>query len=157
MDDPGSDRSVYAAVGGADGFQRLAAALHERCLADPVLNHPFSHGIDPDHVPHLAAYLGEVFGGPTNYTRPGHDHGFVLGIHAGQGMDDDLGDRFTACFVAAFDDAGLPDDPRLRTALRSYMEWAAAEVMSLSAVGSVAPAEAPLPRWGWDGPEPRGR
>jgi hemoglobin len=154
MADHDPEGTVYDAVGGADAFLRLALALHERCLADPELNHPFSHDLDPDHVPHLAAYLGEVFGGPTAYSRPGHDHGFVLGIHAGQGMEPDLGWRFVDCFVLAFDDAHLPDDPRLRATLREYMEWAAAEVIKVSPIGMVAPDQAPVPRWGWNGLEP---
>jgi hemoglobin len=56
--------------------------------------------------------------------------------------------------VLAFDDAHLPDDPRLRATLREYMEWAAAEVMKVSPIGMVAPDRAPVPRWGWNGLEP---
>jgi hypothetical protein len=48
--------------------------------------------------------------------------------------------------VLAFDDAHLPDDPRLRATLREYMEWAAAEVMKVSPIGMVAPDRAPVPR-----------
>jgi hemoglobin len=37
-------------------FLALAAAHHARCLADPELNHPFSHpGQHPRHVERLAA------------------------------------------------------------------------------------------------------
>ena len=54
----------------------------------------------------------------------------LLGIHAGQGADDDLGARFVACFVQAADDTGLPDDPGFRASLRAYMEWAVGEVLS---------------------------
>jgi hypothetical protein len=38
----------------------------------------------------------------------------MLGIHPGQGADEDLGARFVACFVQAADDAGPPDDPEFR-------------------------------------------
>jgi hemoglobin len=75
----------------------------------------------------------------------------MLTLHADQGMEADLGDRFVACFVAAVGDAPLPDDPELRAALRSYMEWATDEVMSYNAPGSTVAADLPTPRWDWHG------
>lgn len=77
----------------------------------------------------------------------------MLGIHAGQGADDDLGERFVNCFVHAADDAALPDDPALRASLRAYMEWAVRDVLSYSPSGSNVPVNAPLPRWSWNGLE----
>src|SRR3954447_5247000 len=116
--------SVYEAAGGASAFLALATAHHTRCLADPVLEHPFSHGTHPQHVERLAAYWAEVFGGPRRFSTEFGGHSAVMTMHAGQGMQADLGERFVACFVAAADDAGLPDDAELRAALRAYMEWA---------------------------------
>jgi hypothetical protein len=87
--------SIYEFAGGDPAFLALTAAHHERCLQDPELNHPFSHG----------------------------------------------------------DDAGLPDDPDLRAALRAYMEWATEEVVSYAPAESQVPPDLPVPRWGWNGPE----
>lgn len=143
--------SIYDFAGGDDAFLRLAAAHHERCLADPVLNHPFSHPGDPNHVEHLAAYWAEVFGGPKRYSRSLGGHSSVLGIHASTGAEDDMGRRFVECFVAAAGDAGLPDDPALRGALRAYMEWAVGQVMAISPEGSTVEADLPMPRWSWEG------
>ena len=56
--------SVYEAAGGRDGLIRLAAAWHERVLADEVVSHAFAHGYRPDHTERLAAYWGEALGGP---------------------------------------------------------------------------------------------
>ena len=42
--------SVYDAAGGADGLRRLAAAWHERVMADEVVAHAFSHGYHPEHT-----------------------------------------------------------------------------------------------------------
>lgn len=51
--------TLYEYAGGDAAFLRLARAHHERCLADPELNHPFSHpGQHPHHVERLAAYWG---------------------------------------------------------------------------------------------------
>jgi hemoglobin len=40
--------SIYEFAGGRPAFRTLAAAHHQRCLADPVLEHPFSHPGNPD-------------------------------------------------------------------------------------------------------------
>jgi hemoglobin len=147
--------SIFEYAGGEPAFGALAAAHHARCLADPLLNHPFDHpDRKPDHVERLAAYWAEVFGGPDTYTTRYGDHSAVLRLHCGEGGDvmQEFGRRFVACFVAAADDAGLPADPELRQALRAYMEWAVADVVSYSPKESVVPDGKPVPRWTWDGP-----
>jgi hemoglobin len=99
----------------------------------------------------LANYWAEVFGGPDLYSRASDGQSGMLLIHAGTGADDDLGDRFVACFVKAADDAHLPDDPEFRGALRDYMEWAVRDVHTYSPKGSTVPAKLKIPRWSWDG------
>ena len=143
--------SLYEFAGGAPAFAALVAAHHQRCLDDPVLNHPFSHDGEPDHLERLASYWAEVFGGPPRYTEAYGGHSAMLGVHANQGAEDDLGWRFVECFTRAMDDAGLPDDPGFRAALRAYMEWATSEVMSYSPRDAHVPSGLPIPHWSWDG------
>jgi hemoglobin len=145
--------SIYEFAGGDAAFLALAAAHHERCLQEPEISHAFSHGFNPAHVEHLAFYWAEVFGGPPRYSESLGGHSGMLELHARTGAADDWGQRFLACFVQAIDDAGLPDDRELRTALRAYMEWATAEVTSYSPAASQVPPDLPVPRWGWNGPE----
>lgn len=143
--------TLFEFAGGEPAFLALAQAHHARCLADPELNHPFSHGdLNPQHVERLAAYWAEVLGGPPTYSTRYSGHSAVLDLHAGNGDMGDLGRRFTACFVAAADDAGLPDEPEFRAALRAYMEWAVAEVLSYERKEDV-PYGAAMPRWSWGG------
>jgi len=143
--------SIYEFAGGDDAFLALAAAHHQRCLDDPELNHPFSHPGDPMHIEHLAYYWAEVFGGPPRYSQSHGGHSAMLAIHANQGAMDDLGRRFVACFVQAADDAGLPDEPEFRAALRSYMEWAVDDVLEYSPPAAKVPARLSMPRWSWNG------
>jgi hemoglobin len=143
--------SLFEFAGGAPALLALAAAHHERCLADPVLNHPFSHPGHPQHVERLAAYWAEVFGGPPEFSQSCGGHSAMLVIHAGQEAEDDLGYRFVACFVQAADDAGLPDDPEFRRSLRAYMQWAVRDVLAYSPPGSTVPETLPVPRWSWNG------
>jgi hemoglobin len=138
-------------VGGAPAFFALATALNERCLADPVLNHPFSHEGHPEHLARLAGYLGEVFGGPASYSALG-GHSAMLSIHANSGADDDLASRFVVCFDQAVDDAHLPDEPAVRRVLHEYMSWATSDVHRYSPNESIVPPNIEMPLWSWDGP-----
>jgi len=142
---------MFEFAGGEKAFLALATAHHERCLQDPELNHPFSHPGHPEHVKRLAGYWAEVFGGPPRYTESCGGQPAMLHIHAGQGAETDLGDRFVACFVQAADDADLPDDPEFRNSLRAYMEWAVQDVLAYSPLGSEVPSGVPVPRWSWEG------
>ena len=145
--------ALYEYAGGEAAFLALARAHHARCLDDPELNHPFSHKDQhPQHVERLAAYWGEVLGGPTLYSSALGDESGVLEMHAGNGDMADLGERFLDCFVQALDDAGLPDDPEFREAMRTYMRWAVDNVLSHPEKDDVSPGLA-VPRWGWDGLE----
>jgi len=145
--------SMFEFAGGDPAFLALASAHHQRCLDDPVLSHPFSHPGNPEHIQRLADYWAEVFGGPPRYSRSFGGHSAMLGIHAGQGAEDDLGTRFVACFVQAATDAGLPEDAEFRAGLRAYMEWAVAEVLSYSPKDAAVPDGMPVPHWGWNGLE----
>lgn len=145
--------SIYEFAGGREAFAKLASAHHARCLQDPVLQHPFSHPGHPRHVERLGNYWAEVFGGPPLYSRSSDGQSGMLWLHSGMQADDDLAARFLACFLGAVDDAGLPQDPALRTALRSYMEWATDDVHTYNPKGSTVPPDLPVPHWGWDGPE----
>ena len=145
--------TLYEFAGGDDAFLALAEAHHKRCLADPVLNHPFSHPGNPDHVRLLGEYWAEVFGGPPRYTEAAGGHSAMLALHAGEEVEDDLGRRFVDCFDRAADDAGLPKDPEFRRQLHGYMEWAVAEVLSYSRRDARVAPNMRTPRWGWNGLE----
>ena len=146
--------SLFEFAGGEPAFLALATAHHARRLADPQLNHPFSHPDQhPQHVERLAAYWAEVLGGPPAYSRSCGDQSALLQMHAGNWEMGDLGERFVRCFDAAMDDAGLPEDPAFRDAMRAYMRWAVGDVLAYSPVGTIVTSGAVMPRWGWDGLE----
>jgi hemoglobin len=144
--------TLYEFAGGAQAFVPFAAALHARCLADPELNHPFSHpGQHPQHTERLAAYLAEAFGGPPRYSQECADQRYLVLLHAGNGDMHDLGTRFAGCFMLAADDAGWPADAEFRAAIRGYIEWAVSEVALSHPHDTDVPAGLPVPHWSWDG------
>ena len=139
-------RSLFEAAGGAPAMTALAAAHHARCLADDLLDHPFSHVEDHErHVVRLAAYWTEAFGGPAAYSGGLGSQAEVVAMHCVEGEDlTHMGERFLACFVAAVDDAGLPADPAFRAAMTDYMRWA---VRQFTVPGVERPAGDGVPRW----------
>lgn len=144
--------TLFEFAGGEPALLALAVAHHARCLADPELNHPFSHPDQhPQHVERLAAYWGEVLGGPPHFSRDCGDQSEVLRMHAGNGDLSDLGRRFVDCFVAAADDARLPDDGEFRAALRAYLQWAVDDVLQYSSPDATVPDSSGMPHWDWDG------
>ena len=151
--------SLYEFAGGEAAFLALARAHHERCVADRLLNHPFSkQDLNPHHVERLAAYWAEVLGGPPRFSEQLSDHSSMLRLHAGNGPGMlELGPRFVDCFVAAADDAGLPADPAFRAALRAYMEWAVGDVNEFHDSDATVPDGVGMPRWDWDGLVTSGR
>jgi hemoglobin len=150
--------TLFEFAGGEAAFLALAKAHHARCLADPELNHPFSHDDQhPEHVERLAAYWAEVMGGPPTYSHTCGDESGVLTMHAGNGDMSDLGERFVDCFVLALDDAELPTDPTFRETMRAYMRWAVDNVLSYSREDAVVPLRIGMPRWEWSGLHPDDR
>ena len=144
--------TLYEFAGGQQAFEDFAAALHARCLADPELNHPFSHpDQNPQHVERLAAYLAEAMGGPPRFSAECGDQSGVVLLHSGNGDMSDLGRRFADCFMLAAGDAGWPDEPEFRAVIRSYIEWAVGEVALSHPHDSDVPAGLPVPHWSWDG------
>jgi hemoglobin len=146
-----SSPSIYEAAGGAPAMLALATNFHARCLADPMLEHPFSHGTNPEHVQRLADYWGEVLGGPPVYSGGYGGHTHMLDYHAHHGMQPELGDRFVAVFDEAVA-ATLPADDDLRRVLHDYMRWATDEVLSYDPPDTVVPRSLPTPQWGYAGP-----
>jgi len=145
--------TIYEAAGGREALLALAHAWHLRCLDDPVVNHAFSHpGGHPQHLERLAAYWAEALGGPTEYTDSMGDHSHVLRMHSGNGEHQEMDRRAIACFAQALDDAGLPEDKRLRSTLKGYFAWGISAMGAHPESPDAVPTDLPLPRWSWDGP-----
>jgi hemoglobin len=144
--------TLFEMAGGETGLLALVHAHHTRCLADEMLNHPFSkQDGHPQHLERLAAYWCEVLGGPTTYSDTMLDETSLERMHAGNGDMSDLGRRFVDCFVGAMDDVRMPDDPDFRAAMRAYMEWATTRFIAYPDDPADVPDGLTVPRWGWDG------
>lgn len=145
-----SDSTLYEHVGGHDGIERLVAAWYPTVLADPQLQPLFGAG-HHDHVPHLTAFLAEVFGGPTDYTDRLGGFPALLAPHRDKQTRDDQRQRFVDLFMRAADVADLPNDSRTRDALRAYLEFGTEVATQNSHAGTDDDLHAcqEVPRWSW--------
>lgn len=143
--------SIYAAIGGMPVLTELAHAWHERCLADPVVSHAFSHGFHRDHTARLAAYWAEALGGPPAYSGSIGSDTSVVRSHSGNGEHREMDERAVACFANALDDVGLSRDPDVRDALLAYFTWATGYMATYHGSRDDVPEGLTVPRWSWDG------
>ncbi|MBM7784866.1 group II truncated hemoglobin [Tenggerimyces flavus] len=146
--------TLYEYAGGTDAMRRLAQAHYDRCVSDPLLVQVFGTTPRPEHVEHLAVWLGEVFGGPSGYTDRYGGHHALLSHHAGLGINEAQRVAFVEAFMAAADEAGLPADALFRSRLYEYVEWGTRIAHSVSQHPTVGPSDDPVPLWDWgpDGP-----
>jgi hemoglobin len=73
-------------------------------------------------------------------------------MHSGNGEHVEMDERAQICFAQALDDAGIPADPRLRSALKAYFRWATQAMAAHPRSAEDVPARLRLARWSWDGP-----
>lgn len=140
--------TLYDWCGGSVALHRLTQVFYDRVLADPVLEPVFRH-MSGDHRDHVARWLGEVFGGPADYTDHLGGYPSMLRHHVGLEITEEQRSRWAALIAASADDAGLPADPEFRSAFVAYVEWGTRIAMANSVADAAPPAQLPTPRWGW--------
>jgi CDGSH-type Zn-finger protein/truncated hemoglobin YjbI len=134
--DPGREPTIFEWAGGLPALTRMTRLFYEKHVpGDPVLA-PLFATAPPGLPERMAAYLGEVFGGPgapdtDEYSR-------VLSELLGEGMSSEQRGRWVTLLGRAALESGLPADPEFRAALTSFIEWDIA-----------SPPDKPTPRWDW--------
>ena len=133
-------------------MRRLAAAWHDRVMADEVVAHAFSHGFHPQHTERLAAYWAEALGGPATFSEREGDETEVVRMHSGNGPHEEMDQRAIACFDQAMDDVGIAAHGELRQVLHDYFSWATTTTMArYHDSADDVPAGLAIPHWSWDG------
>src|SRR5262245_6758373 len=80
--------TLYEWIGGIDVLERLMAHFYaEKTANDPLLAPLFAH-LPPNHSKHVAAFLAEVLGGPTDYSKHYGGHPGMIRRHLGKGISD---------------------------------------------------------------------
>ncbi|MGW4646940.1 globin domain-containing protein [Kitasatospora sp. NPDC004289] len=144
----GSAPTLYEWAGGAGAFERLFTRFYEHVGKDEVLAPVFA-GMDPHHAEHVAAWLGEVFGGPARYSTEHGGHRHMASRHLGRGVTEQQRRRWVALLLETADEVDLPADPEFRGVLAYYLEWGTRMAVIYSGLNPPPLPETPMPRWDW--------
>ena len=114
--------SLFEWAGGAPALRALFTRFYERVATEPALGPVFAR-MDPAHAEHVAAFVGEVLGGPPAYSQQHGGHPQMIRKHVGRALTNDLRKRWVVLLLDVADEVGLPDDPEFRSAFVAYLEW----------------------------------
>jgi hemoglobin len=144
--------TLYEWLGGAEPLRALISHFYEKVPADPLLAPLFAR-MPPEHFQHVARFIGEVLGGPADYTAHHGGHANMIRHHLGKGITDEQRKRWVQLLLETADEQGLPSDPEFRSALVAYLEWGSRLAVINSALPADTPVtDAPMPAWNWGVP-----
>jgi CDGSH-type Zn-finger protein/truncated hemoglobin YjbI len=138
--DPDREPTIFEWAGGLPALTRMTRLFFEQHVpGDPVLA-PLFANMPPGLPQRMAAWLGEVFGGPAS---GGQEDGYprMLAQLLVQGLDHSQRARWVSLLSQAAQDAGLPGDPEFLAAFRSFIEW--------DPLLAGPREQVPVPRWDW--------
>ena len=148
--------SLFEHAGGDDGLHRLEQTFYDSVLKDPLLQPLFGEG-EPTHVEHLTWFTAESFGGPDRFSR---ELGFwhLISVHRGLKITESQRQRFVELYMAALDEAGMPEDAPFRDAVREHLEFGSRVAMqnSHAATDEELHPLREVPRWTWAGDDEAG-
>lgn len=140
--------SLYEWVGGSAALNRLTTRFYDNVKRDALLAPVFAH-MDAGHPAHVAAFLGEVLGGPPAYSEQYGGHAHMVRQHLNRHLAQEQRRRWVGLLLETADELALPDDPEFRSALVGYLEWGSRLAVINSQPGAAADEGTPMPRWGW--------
>jgi CDGSH-type Zn-finger protein/truncated hemoglobin YjbI len=146
---PDHEPTIFEWAGGFPALTRMTRIFYSKYVPEDPLIGPLFANMSPDHPERVAAWLGEVFGGPRNYTHEYGGYTRMLSQHLGKGLTEAQRARWVSLISCSADDAGLPADPEFRAAFVSYIEWGSRLALENSQPGAKPPMHMPVPRWGW--------
>jgi truncated hemoglobin YjbI/heme-degrading monooxygenase HmoA len=141
--------TIYQAMGGAGAFFAIARRMHERMRDDALLGRRFAN-VEATHVPHLAMWLVEVFGGPKLYSMTLGDIAPMLAHHANQRITEEERARFVAIAREAAAASAPAGEEAAVEAIARYFEWGSHVAVTNSASDHVPDPSAGVPTWDWD-------
>ncbi|MEV4561971.1 antibiotic biosynthesis monooxygenase [Kitasatospora sp. NPDC049285] len=144
----GVNPTLYEWAGGAPALELLFTRFYEHVDQDPLLAPVFADK-HPEHARHVAAWLGEVFGGPKVYSTEHGGHRHMAGRHLGRGIDEPQRRRWVALLLDTADEVGLPADPEFRAVLAYYLEWGTRMAVLYAGPNPPPLPDSPMPHWDW--------
>jgi CDGSH-type Zn-finger protein/truncated hemoglobin YjbI len=147
--DPDREPTVYEWCGGLPALTRLTRLFYEKHVPQDPLLAPLFANMSADHPQRVAAWLGEVFGGPTLYSGTYGGYPRMISQHLGKEITEEKRARWVALLTLSAEEAGMPNDPEFRSTFGSYIEWGSRLAFENSQLGAQPPEQMPMPHWDW--------
>jgi CDGSH-type Zn-finger protein/truncated hemoglobin YjbI len=154
--DEEQEPTLFSWVGGLPALVRMTHLFYDKYIPQEPLLRPLFVEMSPDHPERVAAWLGEVFGGPKSYSEPYGGYARMLSQHVGKQITEEQRERWVSLLCQAADEAGVPNDPEFRSAFMSYIEWGSRLAVENSATNAHPPLQMPMPHWNWGTAGPPG-
>lgn len=140
--------SLYEWIGGSDTLNALTTEFYRRVKSDDLLGPVFAK-MDDKHPEHVAAFIGEVFGGPKTYSLNHGGHPEMIRHHLNRHLSEKQRRRWIAVLLDTYEELDAPHDPEFASSLVGYLEWGSRLAVMNSQDGADVIIEAPMPEWGW--------
>lgn len=149
---PDAERTptMFEWAGGLPALTRMTRLFYEKYVPQDPMLAPLFADMSADHPRRVAAWLGEVFGGPRAYSERYGGYPRMLSQHVGKCITEDWRGRWVRLLLQAAREAGLPNDPEFRSAFQSYLEWGSRLAVENSQTAARPPEHMPMPRWDWN-------
>ena len=146
---PEQEPTLFEWAGGFPALLRMTRIFYTRYIPEDPLVGPLFANMSPDHPERVAAWLSEVFGGPSFYSERYGGYSRMISQHVGKNISEEQRARWVRLICQSADDAKLPDDPEFRAAFAAYLEWGSRIGKENSQQNAAPPPNMPVPRWWW--------
>ena len=157
-DDPGAgaktepeadqEPTLFEWAGGSQALLRMTRIFYRRYVPEDPLLAPLFADMAPDHRERVAAWLGEVFGGPPRTAeRLAATTGWSRGTWERRSAKSNVPGGSNCS--ASPPTTRSSRRPRWRAAFVSYLEWGSRIALENSQPGAHPPPHMPVPRWSW--------
>ena len=134
--DAAETTTLYAFVGGMKTFEAIVDAFYAGVEADPVLRPMYPAQLE-DARRHMALFLAQYFGGPTDYSAE-RGHPRLRMRHAPFQIGPDERDRWLKYMLAALGQVGVPEPAY--TVMANYFSSTATFLINAPTLRIGAPA-----------------
>jgi CDGSH-type Zn-finger protein/truncated hemoglobin YjbI len=141
--------TLFQWAGGFPALLRLTRRFYETHVPEEPLLATLFGAMSPDHPERVAAWLGQVFGGPPAYSDRYGGYDRMISQHLDKGITLEQRALWVELLSRSADDVGLPADPEFRAAFTAYLEWGSRIAVENSQPGVHPPPKMPVPRWWW--------
>jgi len=141
--------TLFQWAGGFPALLRVARRFYETHVPEAPLLATLFGSMSPDHPERVAAWLGQVFGGPPAYSDRYGGYERMISQHLDKGITSEQRTLWVTLLIRSADDVGLPADAEFRAAFAAYLEWGSRIAVENSQPGVHPPPKMPVPRWWW--------